>query len=159
MTCELEVLRISWHWQLVCLMFTGASLSLGCGEREMLPTDPQASISGSVTYDEKPAPADSDVVFFCKEKDVLAAGKVDSLGKFTLSAATKSKGIPAGRYQVMIRPAELPAPAIGTEEYKKWMSEKMKPAESPKEIPKQFHQFDTSGLVLNASEQKAEVSS
>src|SRR5260221_12020429 len=81
-----------------------------------------ASISGSVTIDGKPVTQDSDIAFYCPDKGATAAGKIDALGKFSLSAADPKIGIPAGRYQVMIRPPAPPAMQIGTDDYKKMMS-------------------------------------
>ena len=148
MAWKLDVQVMIRRWPTFLLLATIPSfVASGC-EKEALPTDPQASISGTVTYDGKPITLDSDVVFQCKEKSAIAAGKIDSLGKYALSPGMKSIGIPAGRYQIMIRPPELPAPAIGTKEYEEQMTGKTKNPDPPKEIPKQFHQFDKSGLVV-----------
>jgi hypothetical protein len=148
MPCKLDVQVMIRRCPTLLLLATIPSvIALGC-EKEALPTDPQASISGSVTYDGKPITLDSDIVFHCKDKGATAAGKIDSLGKFTLAPGMKSIGIPAGRYQIMIRPPELPAPAVGTEEYEKWMSGKTTKLDPPKDVPKQFHLFDTNDLVV-----------
>lgn len=120
----------------------------GCGEREAKPTDPQASVSGSVTNNGVNVTPESSVVFFCKEKNAMAAGQVDSLGKFTLRPGVGSIGIPAGRYQVMIRAPEPPAPTIGTKEYEDIMSGKTKRPEPAKDIPKVFGAFDSSGISV-----------
>ena len=148
MARKLDVQVMMRRWPTFLLLATIASfVASGC-EKEALPTGPQASISGTVTYDGKPITLDSDVVFHCNDKDATAAGKIDSLGKYSLSPGIKSIGIPAGRYQIMIRPPELPAPAIGTKEYEDQMSSKTKKPEPPKDIPQQFQQFDKSGLVV-----------
>lgn len=131
---------------LLCLALSiGAA---GCGEREAKPTDPQASVSGTVTNNGANVTPDTSVVFFCKEKNATAAGQVDSLGKFALRGGVSSIGIPAGRYQVMIRPPEPPAPAMGTKEYEDFMSGKVKRPDPPKDVPSQFGSFDTSGLTV-----------
>lgn len=121
---------------------------VGCAEPEAKPTDPQAQISGTVTNNGANVTPDTTVVFFCKEKNATAAGLVDSLGKFTLRGGVSSTGIPAGRYQVMIRAPEPPAPAIGTKEYEDFMSGKAKRPEPAKDVPPQFGSFDTSGITL-----------
>lgn len=123
-------------------------VAAGCGEREALPTDPQASVSGTITFNGTSVTTDTSVVFFCKEKNAMAAGQVDSLGKFALRPGVSSIGIPAGRYQVMVRPLEPPAPPVGSEEYKDFMSGKTKRPEPPKDVPPQFGAFDTSGLSV-----------
>ena len=120
--------------------------SFGCAKDDS-PTDPQASVTGSVTYDGSPVPLDSLVVFYSIDKAVTGAGKVDSLGKYSLTAAQKSVGLPIGRYQVMIRPPEPPAPQPGTPEYQDAMTGKTKPAPPPKEIPVRFHTLQDSKIV------------
>lgn len=122
--------------------------TVGCGEPEAKPTDPQAQISGTVTNKGANVTPDTTVVFYCKDKNATAAGLVDSLGKYTLRSGVSSIGIPAGRYQVMIRAPEPPAPAIGTKEYEDFMSGKAKRPESAKDVPPQFGAFDTSGITL-----------
>lgn len=121
---------------------------VGCGEPEAKPTDPQAQISGTVTNNGANVTPDTTIVFFCKEKNATAAGLVDSLGKYTIRPGAGSIGIPAGRYQVMIRAPEPPAPALGTKEYEDFMSGKAKRAEPAKDVPSQFGSFDTSGITL-----------
>ncbi len=132
------------HLLIWSLMFA----AVGCGEKEAKPTDPQATITGTVTNNGANVTPDTTVVFFCKEKNATAAGLVDSLGKFTLRGGVGSIGIPAGRYQVMIRAPEPPAPALGTKEYEDFMSGKAKRPEPAKDVPAQFGSFDTSGITL-----------
>lgn len=131
---------------LACLFATA-----GCGEREAKPTDPQASISGTITNNGASVTADTSVVFYCKEKSATAAGQVDSLGKFTLRPGVGSIGIPAGRYQVMVRAPDPPAPVLGTKEYEDFMSGKAKKPEPAKDVPPQFGAFDTSGLSVEVN--------
>jgi len=116
------------------------------------PTGEQASVSGSVTFDGKPVTLDSSVVFYSKDGSITAAGQVDSLGKFSLRGGDASKGMPPGRYAVMVRPPEKAAPQVGTEEYKKAMMAGMQSpkatAAGPSDIPAQFLAFESSGLVV-----------
>lgn len=121
---------------------------VGCGEKEAKPTDPQASVSGSVTNNGANVTPDTSVVFFCKDKNAMAAGQVDSLGKFALRPGVGSIGIPAGRYQVMIRAPDPPAPALGTKEYEDFMSGKVKRPEPAKDVPAVLGAFDTSGISV-----------
>lgn len=121
---------------------------VGCGEKEAKPTDPQASVSGSVTNNGANVTPDTSVVFFCKDKNAMAAGQVDSLGKFALRPGVGSIGIPAGRYQVMIRAPDPPAPALGTKEYEDFMSGKVKRPEPAKDVPSILGAFDTSGISV-----------
>lgn len=118
----------------------------GCA-REEVPTGPQASVSGSVTYDGKPVPTDSIVVFYSIDKAVTGSGKVDASGMYSLAASSQSVGLPTGRYQVMIRPPEPPPAKPGTAEYQDAMMGKTKKAPPPKEIPEQFHTLDGSKIV------------
>ena len=130
---------------LLCSLAIAAS---GCGEKEAKPTDPQAQITGTVTNNGANVTTDTTVVFFCKEKNATAAGLVDSLGKFALRGGVGSIGIPAGRYQVMIRAPEAPAPAVGTKEYEDLMSGKAKRPEPAKDVPSEFGSFETSGISV-----------
>lgn len=125
---------------------------IGCGPAGKVPDkSQQATISGKVTLDgSKPAPADTNVVFFCGEKGATVSGKVDALGSYNIKAGDRSVGIPAGRYQVMIRPGDPPAAAVGTDDYKKAMmggGATTKP-ESTSPIPAKFHAFDTAKIAL-----------
>ena len=123
-------------------------VAAGCGEREQKPTDPQASVSGTITNNGANVTPKSSVVFFCKEKNATAAGLVDSLGKFSLKPGVSSIGIPAGRYQVMVRAPDPPAPALGTKEYEDFMSGKTKRPEPAKDVPAVLGAFDTSGVSV-----------
>ena len=101
----------------------------GCGGGgESKPKDPQGSVSGSVSNDGASVASEPDIVFFCKAKNAMAAGKVDPTGKFALKPSAESMGIPAGQYQVMIRVTDPPAPAVGTKGYE----EKSSCPENPK---------------------------
>lgn len=129
-----------------------ALASSGCGgDGESKPTDPQAKVSGTVTNNGANVTTGSTVVFFCSEKNAMAAGLVDSLGKFTLNPSVGSIGIPAGRYQVMINPPNPPAPVIGSQEYQDLMSGKSKAPERAKDVPHAFGAFETSGIVLEVA--------
>jgi hypothetical protein len=79
-----------------------------------------------------------------------ASGKVDAMGSFTARSIDKSVGIPAGRYQVSIRPAPPPQPKMGTKEYEAAMMSggSMKKEEVKSDIPSKFHSFDTSDIKL-----------
>lgn len=125
-----------------------AFAAVGCGEKEAKPTDPQAQVSGTVTFNGANVIPDTSVVFYCKDKNAMAAGLVDSLGKFTLRPGVGTIGIPAGRYQVMIRVPEVPAPAIGTKEYQDLMSGKAKRPDPAKDVPSEFGSFETSGISV-----------
>ena len=130
------------------LLWLLAIAVVGCGEKEAKPTDPQAKVSGTVTNNGANVPTDTSVVFYCKDKNAMASGLVDSLGKYTLRGGVGSIGIPAGRYQVMIHAPEPPAPAFGTKEYEDFMSGKVKRPDLAKEVPPQFGSFETSGITL-----------
>lgn len=149
-----DSLNMRWlpHLTLACAL--GTLLIHGCGKKEAPPQGAQATVTGSVMLDGKPIKLDSSVVFFCQDKDATAAGKVDSLGKFSLKAARTSTGIPVGRYVVMVRPPEPPMPSSAaagpsSPDYQKAMMQgsAAKPPEST-EIPNAFLSLDTSKLAL-----------
>ncbi len=135
---------------LIALLLSSLMLvTTGCGEAEVKPTDPQATVTGSVTNNGANVTPESSVVFFCKEKNATAAGRVDTLGKFALKAGVGSVGIPEGKYQVMIRAPDLPHPAPGSKEYEDLMSGKKKRPEPAKDVPAVFGAFDTSGISVD----------
>ena len=114
----------------------------------------QATVSGSVLIDGKSIKPESSVVFSSAETGATASGKIDALGKFLLKAADPKIGIPAGRYQVMIRPPEPPPMQVGTKEYEKMMTsgrpqgDQMKKAGDSSEIAEKFQTFESSGIAL-----------
>ncbi len=144
--CRLPRSHRVLHWVLGTL---GCFMLAGCGG-EPKPTTEQAAVTGSVTFDGKPVPLDSSVVFYCGDHAATAAGKVDSLGKFQLAASIPRIGIPAGRYQVMIRPPAPPTANVSDPAgYAQMMQPKKTTAEEGiKEIPKQFMAFATSKLIF-----------
>ena len=82
----------------LCVM-SALFTAVGCGPSVKAP-DPskQATISGKITLDgSKPAPVDSNVVFYLTEKSTIVAGKVDVFGNYSAKPAEKATGIPAGR--------------------------------------------------------------
>jgi hypothetical protein len=132
---------------------TLAALLLGgCGDDAATPTTDQAEVTGTVTYEGKPVPVDTSVLFSCQDIAANAAGKVDSLGNYTLRAADSSVGIPVGRYKVIISPPSSAgaAPAIGTPEYEQMMQQggTREAPPPPKEIPEEFMSPDTTPIVL-----------
>jgi hypothetical protein len=128
----------------------------GCSDGAPKPdASTMASISGSVMVDGKPVTKDSNIAFYCPDKGATAAGKIDALGKFSLTAADAKIGMPAGRYQVMIRPPDAPPVKIGTDDYKKMMmggtttgGMPQKPPERATDIPSKFHDYATSEVEL-----------
>ncbi|MEI8017871.1 MAG: hypothetical protein WCH39_06700 [Schlesneria sp.] len=136
----------------ILLIFYAGLISSGCGPAVKAPdASKQAQISGKVTLDgSKPVPLDSTIVFFNTEKSATVSGKVDALGNYTVKPADKSAGIPAGRFQVMVRPPDPPAVSMGSsDDYKKMMTTtttKKEPVKS--DIPAKFHAFDTSKIIL-----------
>jgi hypothetical protein len=129
-----------------------ALLLSGCGEDTAAPTTEQAEVTGKVTFEGKPVPVDTSVLFSCQDLAANAAGQVDSLGNYTLRAADPAVGIPVGRYKVIIRPASSAsaAPAMGTPEYEQLMQQggNMEVPPSPKEIPAEFMSPETTPIVL-----------
>lgn len=129
-----------------------ASLLAGCGKGKPTPQGDQAQISGSVSLDGKPIPVDSSVIFYCKEKAATAAGKVDSLGNYSLTGGDPAKGIPVGRYVVTVRPPEAAPVTTDSSDYNARMMSggaAAKPkAAATGGIPTAFLTMDTSPIVV-----------
>ncbi len=133
------------------LVFCAVMVASGCGPAVKVPdASKQAQISGKVMLDDKKTvPMDTTIVFYNTEQSATVAGKVDALGNYSLRPADKSVGIPAGRYQVMVRPPEPPAVSMGqTDDYKKMMTTTTTKEPAKSEIPAKFHAFDTSKIIL-----------
>ena len=139
---------------LLARVWLGGALifAAGCGNSEKRP-DPgtQATVTGSTMLkDGKPLAVDSVVTFYCDAASATAGGKIDALGKFSLTAADARNGIPAGRYKVMVRPPEKAAAPVGSDDYKKMMMAGAQTA-APKtdgEIPVEFQSLDSTKLSL-----------
>jgi len=133
-----------------------ALLASGCGGdgSASKPREAQAQVAGAVTNDGKPITLDSVVSFYSKDKGVLATGKVDTLGNYSLVPNDSKVGIPAGRYYVSIRPPAVTAPSVGSEDYKKLMmqNKSVVATDAPTEIPLKFQTFDSSKIILEIKE-------
>lgn len=148
-----DVVRAT-KWAMAAVVLVCGTFSVGCGESAPK-KEPQAEVSGTVTFNDSPITLDSAVIFTSKDKGATAAGKIDSLGKYQLAAGNPNIGIPAGRYQVMIRPPAAAAQEVSqnSDDYKKMMmaaggTAKKPTAEGTKDIPAKFHSFESSGIVL-----------
>ena len=142
--------------QLLSMVCSLVLISVGCGGPTG-PVDPQAQVSGSVTNDGKPVSLGSLVVFYNAEKGLTLTGTLDSLGKYSLTAADPKVGVPVGRYEVTVKP---PVAAVidinpSSDEYMKKMQggggadslAASKPA-AASDIPEKFNDPKTSGLVF-----------
>ena len=141
----------------VGLMFIMVAMGVGCPQAgPPKPTAPQAQIGGTVTNNGKPLPAGCEVIFHHKDQGATLAAKVDAAGKFTLAAADPRIGIPAGKYQVAVRPPAAAAPAVqpASADYKGQMMTGGAPAApaaaESKDVPAKFHDHATSGLEFEA---------
>ena len=139
-----------------------ALLLLGCTSGgDAAPKTTQASVAGTMTFDGKPIPLDSSVIFKSDLEGATAAGLVDSLGSFTLKAALPTVGLPIGRYKVIVLPPNPISPTApvqtgNNDAYMKAMtsgppkkSEKTKPkTDSILEIPDEFRVLDSTPLII-----------
>jgi hypothetical protein len=142
----------------VAVLTTGLFLVVlsGCGgnaNRPVPDAKQQATVTGSLLNAGKPLPLDYQVVFNSKDKGAIGSGKLDSLGKFSISAGDPAIGLPAGRYHVKIAPP--PPPPVGglqSESYQQMMkmkgSTKTSAPAISKDIPAKLLDWETSGLVF-----------
>lgn len=151
--------RVLNHRQFVTyLTLFSASLALtGCNgnPNERKPAAAQGQVSGSVLNGGKPVKTDSQIIFESTEKSAMAAGKIDSLGKFSLTAADPNVGIPAGQYSVTVRPPQAEAaPSVdpSSDAYKTKMMQggsSVAPPKSDSDIPEKFQSMATTTLKLD----------
>lgn len=130
---------------------------VGCGSGPVTPTAPQAQVSGTVTNNGKPVTLNSQVIFFNAENGLTLTGVLDSLGKYSLTAADPKLGVPAGRYEVCIKPPAVPVVQMdpSSAEYAKLMqggSGAALPASTAPDIPEKFQDAKTSKLVFEVKE-------
>lgn len=144
---------------LLTAIFVGLSCFAGCGGPTG-PVGPQAQVSGTVTNDGKPVTLNSQVVFYNAEKGLTLSGTLDSLGKYSLTAADPKIGVPAGRYDVTLLPPAAPVVEMNqsSADYKKMMqaggagAAPARPNESAPDIPEKFRDAKTSKLVFEIKE-------
>jgi hypothetical protein len=151
MSAMIQSLRRAGLVSAVCVLF--AMTGCGGGDNRPVPdAKQQAVVTGSLVNDGKPLPLDYMVVFNSKDKGAIGSGKLDSLGKFRVTAGDSAIGLPAGRYVVKIAPpAPPPVGGLQSDSYKSMMmNTKMKSATAdlPKDVPAKFLSWDTSGLVF-----------
>ena len=127
----------------------------GCGGATG-PVGPQSQVSGTVTNDGKPLALNTQVVFFNDVKGLTLTGTLDSLGKYSLTAADPKVGVPSGRYEVCIKPPVVPVIQVdpSSADYAKMMQEgnTAAPAATVVDIPEKFTDPKTSGLVFEVKE-------
>lgn len=137
---------------LACLTLAATFAIAGCNSNpnERKPSTDQAQISGSILNNGKPVTVDSQVTFESSEKSAVAIGKVDALGKFSLTAVDSTIGIPAGRYSVTVRAPEKPSEPVGSEAYKAKMMQGGNMAAPPKstDIPESVQSMTSTPLKL-----------
>ena len=128
----------------------------GCGGGPTGPVGPQSQVSGTVTNNGKPVTLNSQIVFYNSEKGLTLTGTLDSLGKYSLTPADPKVGVPAGRYEVCIKPPVVPVIQMdpSSPEYAKMMQsgESVTPATTATDIPEKFSDAKTSGLVFEVKE-------
>ncbi len=136
------------------LIFLSVAINSGCGNGgPKLDPSLQATITGSVSVKGELIPVDSSVYFSCKETGTTAAGKIDSLGKFSATPPDPKRGLPKGRYHVMVRP---PAPEAvpaspGDQRYRDMMmsgGKALKSTTEPSLVPSSFLLLETTKLIL-----------
>ncbi len=130
---------------------------VGCGGGPVAPTGPQSQVSGKVTNDGKPLTLNSQVVFYNAEQGLTLTGVLDSLGNYSLTPADPKLGVPAGRYEVSIKPPAVPVVQMdpSSADYAKMMqggaSAALAPSTAP-DIPEKFQDPKTSKLVFEVKE-------
>ena len=146
----------------LCLSIVLVGFLVGCGGEPPLP-----SASGTVTYEGKPVEG-ATVTFSNESAAVVATGKTDADGKFTLHTYLKGPGAMPGSYQVTVRKTNhdeaalrttnAPAPAepqggdIG-EMMAAAMESPVEPPEATRELlPEKYKEFKYSGLTFEVTE-------
>ncbi len=143
----------------VFLCFVSLINIVGCGGPSG-PVGPQSQVSGSVTNNGKPVTLNSLIVFFNAEKGLTLSGSLDSLGKYSLSAADPKLGVPAGRYVVTIVPPVPPVVEVNqsSADYQKMMQTGGATVAAPADtnaapdIPEKFRDVKTSKLEFEIKE-------
>lgn len=134
------------------IVLASAAVFSGCGggggRDYKIRADQQATITGTVKFRDKNLPLNSLITFFNSEQGIAAVGFADAGGAFTIKAAEKETGLPAGNYAVTVTPP--PPPPMTKEQYEKMEANAMAmPNIIYKELPVKFYNSTTSGLAFD----------
>lgn len=121
-------------------------LVLGCAERADL--EPAGTVSGRVTFQQKPLPTGCTLMFVSDH--TTAVGSVEPNGQYQLKSGDSNR-IPVGKYRVAVNPpAPANAPLEGEEtagDDTTWLGEDYGDL-----IPRKYRNVGTSGLAFEVQE-------
>jgi hypothetical protein len=93
-------------------LICGVALLCGCGGGESGGySGPLGTVTGKITFEGKPVPEGSQVLFMAPATGYSATGVVDAAGKYTLKYNASDK-IPAVKYAVQIAPPAAPTASV-----------------------------------------------
>lgn len=115
---------------------------LGCGANEDGESVESVPVSGVVTFQGKPLPAEYQVIFFPKDAKRAAMGKTDDQGRFVMGTNDVGDGAPPGVSDVAI----TFLPEIVGEDGKEDLSRASMPA--PVKLPAKYGDPKLSGLTV-----------
>ena len=143
--------RVSWKTMLTVAAASVLAAVAGCrDDGGGLPAGDTGTVSGKVTYGDKPIPAGSQVTFVNEKYGIVAIGPVAAGGAYSLQMRG-GPDILAGAYKISVSPPASGQPEMSQEEYDKMMAsggevKPSKPKEVP-EIPEKVRTPETSGLT------------
>jgi len=125
-------------------LFTVAAGLAGCNLGDQSP--PKGKVYGKVTFEGKPIPEGSTIVFMRSKTGNAGSGKVDAQGNYKFFLP-----VPIGIYKVMVIP---PSRELSTKEKMEQMTGDAKPISEKEypEIPKKYRDTATSGETFAIKE-------
>ena len=133
-------------WMLM-MSLTGLLLMSSCGGSS-LPKGETGTVRGKVTFQGKPVPDKTSVVFMRDEGGLTAVGEVDASGEYVLRMRDGLK-ILTGVYHVSVLPPNIAATLDQDEIMKLHMAKKLPDPAKVKEIPERYRSPEKSTLIYD----------
>jgi hypothetical protein len=130
-----------------CLILSGLFGCSGGG----LPEGATGTVSGTVTFNDKPAPEGATVVFMHKENGLVATGTISADGAYSLQMR-EAGDILVGTYNVSVTPPTSENEMTPEQAMEASMAGTMEPAKEWKEIPEKYRASETSGETFEVKE-------
>lgn len=116
----------------------------GCGGGSNLPKGETGTVTGKVTFNGKPVPEGTSIVFLHKDKGITASSPIAADGSYALRMR-RENAILAGNYQIGITP---PTVELTPAEAEAVNSGKTLPEKEWPEIPKKYRNPESSGVLF-----------
>ncbi|QDV30495.1 hypothetical protein Spb1_24290 [Planctopirus ephydatiae] len=144
-------MNLAMNSPMIRLLMVGLLLTIaGCGSSN-LPAGTTGTVRGTVTYNGKPVPEGSTVIFVREKDGLLASGVTDSSGDYRLRMRDGLK-IVTGSYRVSVTPPVVEATLNQDEIMKLQQGGKLPVPAAVKEVPLKYRSPEGSKLVCDVKD-------